>query len=224
MKNKYFIIISSAIACIIMYCIEQHLGASYINKTISKLCIFTLLPYTYMKIVKKQNIVESLNLKTFSFHRIKVGIILGFCSFTIVLIGYMIFSKYIDIENILQELNKINVSRNNFIYVGLYIIFINSFLEEFFFRGFVFLNIYEEEHKLLGYIYSAFLFAIYHMAMIKTWFNPYLIGVSLISLMVVSIVFNYLNTISKNFINSWIVHMMADSAIILIGLNIFIKT
>ncbi|PAB59278.1 CPBP family intramembrane glutamic endopeptidase [Anaeromicrobium sediminis] len=220
MKNSKKVIYLSLVICISMYIIEQILNVNYFVKSTCKIVLFTLIPYLYIKIVKKKNIKNSLHLGKFQLKRLKLGLILGFCSFTIVIIGYIIFAKYIDTQNLVDQLNKIKVNKNNFIYIGLYIIFVNSFLEEFFFRGFIFLNIYEEGNKYMAYIYSSALFALYHMGMIKSWFNIYLIILCIISLMVIGIVFNYLNTKSKNFINSWIVHILADISIILIGFKI----
>jgi membrane protease YdiL (CAAX protease family) len=203
-----------------MYIIEQILNVDYFVKSTCKIGLFTFIPYLYIKLVKKESIKNSLNLGEFQLKRLKLGFILGFFSFSIVIIGYIIFSKYIDTQTLVENLNKIKVNKNNFIYIGLYIIFVNSFLEEFFFRGFIFLNIYEEGNKHMAYIYSSALFALYHMGMIQSWFNMYLIILCMISLMGVGIVFNYLNTRSKNYMNSWIVHILADISIILIGFKI----
>jgi hypothetical protein len=59
------------------------------------------------------------------------------------------------------------------------------------------------------------------MAIFKNWFNPALIALALFGLIFIGFVFDWLNTKSENFINSWLVHIMADSAIIIIGLKMF---
>jgi membrane protease YdiL (CAAX protease family) len=98
---------------------------------------------------------------------------------------------------------------------------INSFLEEFFFRGFVFLNVYETGNKGWAYLFSALLFALYHIAIFATWFNIPLMLLALFGLMVIGFVFNYLDTLSNNFLNSYLVHIFANLAIVLIGLALF---
>ncbi|MBZ9635369.1 CPBP family intramembrane metalloprotease [Clostridium sp. FP1] len=103
----------------------------------------------------------------------------------------------------------------------MYITFGNSFLEEYFFRGFYLLKSYELKSKKFAYIYSSLLFGVYHIAIFKTWFNSGLVGLALIGLISIGFIFNWLDTRSKNFINSWLVHILADSAIIIIGLRMF---
>lgn len=221
MKEKY-IIITSLASCMALYFIEQVLGVNYALKTLSKLILFIIIPYIYIKFIGKSNMITELNLKHLDSKKFKLGFLFGVSSFLIVLISYFLFKGVINLNNIARELqNKSKINPTNFIFVGLYITFINSFLEEFFFRGFIFLNLYNIGKERWAYIYSSFLFGIYHIAIFETWFNIGLILISLLGLIVVGFIFDWLNTKSKNFINSWIVHILADSAIILIGFKMF---
>jgi membrane protease YdiL (CAAX protease family) len=221
MKQRY-IFVSSLIACMLLYLVEQVLGVDYFVKTFSKVIIFTLVPYVYIKAVKKSSIVEELNLRMLNKKNFKLGFLFGMAAFIILITGYFIFKNFIDLDTIAAELTtKSKITPANFIFIGLYITFGNSFLEEFFFRGFVFLNLHNTGNKSLAYIYSSLLFALYHIAIFKSWFNIWLILLCLIGLFTVGILFNWLNTKPQNFINSWLVHILADSAIILIGLRMF---
>ena len=220
MKEKY-IIISSLLACIFLYFIEQYVGVSYIVKTLSKLAFFVIIPIIYIKIIKKSSIVEELNLRQLDQKRFKLGFIFGIASFTIVLTAYFIFKGAIDLNGIVSDLQEKNITPANFIFIGLYVTLGNSFLEEFFFRGFIFLNLYNMKKEKLAYFYSSVLFGLYHIGIFKAWFNIWLILLCLIGLITVGFIFNWLNTKSNNFINSWLVHILADSAIILIGLRMF---
>jgi uncharacterized protein len=220
MKEKY-IIISSLLACICLYFIEQYLGVSYVVKTMSKLIFFIILPLIYLKLIKKSNIAEELNLKRLDKKRLKLGFMFGITSFLIVLAAYYILKGTIDLNDIISDLKAKNITPANFILIGLYVTLGNSFLEEFFFRGFIFLNLYNLKKKKLAYFFSSILFALYHIGIFKAWFNIWLILLCLLGLIIIGFVFNWLNTKSKNFINSWLVHILADSAIILIGLSMF---
>lgn len=221
MKEKY-IIISSMASCIILYLIEQVIGVNYAVKTLSKLLLFIVIPLIYMKYIRRSDIPTELNLRSFDRKRLKLGFLFGLSSFFIVLLGYFLFKGVIDLNGIAVELqSRSKITPSNFIFVGLYITFVNSFLEEFFFRGFIFLNIYNMKKKRMAYVFSSLLFGLYHIAIFKTWFNIWLIFLCLASLIVIGFIFNWLNTKSKNFINSWLVHILADSAIILIGLSVF---
>lgn len=221
MKKKY-IILSSLIACIILYYVEQVLVVSYLVKTVIKILFFIFIPYAYSKIIKKQKISKAINYKNIDKEHLKMGFLFGILSFFIILITYYLLRNIIDLKSISEKLqSNSKITASSFIYVGLYITFINSFLEEYFFRGFIFLNLYEFKRKKFAYIYSSLLFGIYHIAIFKTWFNIGLVGLALIGLISIGFIFNWLDTRSKNFINSWIVHILADSAIIIIGLRMF---
>lgn len=221
MKKAYIISIS-LIACIILYLVEQVLSVDYITKTIAKLMLFSALPFIYIMFVEKSSIKEALNLRGFELTNLKLGIFFGVFSFSVILVSYFILRGYIDFNSIAQELQtKSKITPSNFIFVGLYITFGNSFLEEFFFRGFIFLNLFNQGYIRFAYIYSSLLFGLYHIAIFKTWFSPFLIGIALFGLISVGIIFDWLNTRSGNFINSWLVHILADSAIIIIGMKMF---
>jgi len=221
MKEKY-IIVSSLLACICLYFIEQVLSVNYLAKTVSKLLFFIIVPIVYINLAKKSDVKTELNLRKLDSKNFKLGFLFGGAAFIIIFIGYFIFGSFIDFNSIATELtSKSKITPANFIFIGLYITFGNSFLEEFFFRGFIFLNLYNSGHKKLAYIFSSLLFAVYHMGIFKNWFNIWLILLCLVGLFTVGIVFDWLNTKSKNFINSWLVHILADSAIIIIGLKMF---
>ncbi|KAB3530015.1 CPBP family intramembrane glutamic endopeptidase [Alkaliphilus serpentinus] len=220
--EKRFIIISSILACLFLYYVEQIMATSYIIKTLLKIILFTAIPYIYIRYIEKSSLKKHLKFKGMMLKQLKLGLLLGSIAFVVIIITYITTKDIIDFNGIIQELeNKSKITPANFIAVGLYITFGNSFLEEFFFRGFVFLNLYNLKNKWLAYIFSSTLFAIYHIGIFKTWFNIWLTGLALIGLIVTALVLNWLNTKSQSFLNSWIVHILADSAIILIGMRLF---
>lgn len=220
--KKAYIIGSSLTACLILYLVEQVLAVDYVTKTIAKLILFIAIPLIYMILVEKINIKEALNLRRVEAATLKPGLILGSVSFIVILIAYFVLREYIDFNGIAQELqSKSKINPSNFIYIGIYITFGNSFLEEFFFRGFIFLNLFNQGSKRFAYIYSSVLFGVYHIAIFKTWFSPPLVILALLGLVSIGLIFNWLDTKTGNFINSWIVHILADSAIIIIGMKMF---
>ena len=221
MKKRY-IILSSLIACIILYFVEQVLVVTYVVKTVIKVMFFIAIPYIYMKFIKKQTLSTSINKKNIDKHHLKMGILFGGLSFLIILIAFYVLRNIINLQGISEDLqSKSKITASSFIFVGLYITLINSFIEEYFFRGFIFLNLYKLKSKKVAYIYSSLLFGLYHIGIFKTWFNVGLVGLALIGLISIGFVFCWLDTKSNNFINSWIVHIFADSAIIIIGLKMF---
>jgi membrane protease YdiL (CAAX protease family) len=213
-KHERFIILSTLLACFILYVVEQGVGVSYAIKTILKIFIFVGLPISYVKLIRKQNIREALKLKNVNLRDFKTGFIAGLLFFTIVMGAYFIVGNQIDFDMIAQELQtKLKVTPLNFIFIGLYITFGNSFLEEFFFRGFIFMNLYDLRSKKIAYMY--------HIAIFKTWFTIPITLLALFGLVSVGFLFNWMDTKSRNFINSWIAHIFSDIAVILIGLRMF---
>ena len=215
MKKLSFIIISTVLACFSLFIVEQLLDVSYLIKTGSKICLFLLIPIIYLVIYK-----EKIRFKVYT-SEIKYGLLIGLASLFIVLIAYYFFQSLIDSKSIISDLKSSSITASNFILIGLYITFGNSFLEEFFFRGFIFLKIYDAGYKKFAYLFSAGLFAIYHIAIFVTWFEAWITLLALIGLFAIGIVFNLINLKSRSFINSWIIHICADTAVILIGLSLF---
>lgn len=220
--SSLHIITSSIMACLILYFIEQGIGVSYITKTSVKIFLFAVFPIIYIIFFKNKPIKTALNIGGLNLRKLSIGILSGIIFFSVILVSYSILGSFIDFDKISLELqDKLRITPLNFIFVGVYITLGNSFLEEFFFRGYIFMNLYELGYKRLSYIFSSFLFAFYHIIIFKNWFTPPIFLLALIGLASVGFIFNWMDTKSKNFINSWISHILADSAIILIGLKMF---
>ena len=113
------------------------------------------------------------------------------------------------------------VSADNFLYVALYISFVNSFLEEFFFRGFAFISLKKITSRGFAYVFSAVLFALYHAGMTAGYFNFGVFAITLGGLTVAGVIFNFLNEKSENIYTSWLVHMFANFAINTVGFILF---
>ncbi len=108
------------------------------------------------------------------------------------------------------------VTGNNFWLVSLYIAFVNSFLEEFFFRGFGFLSLGEALGPKAAYLFSSLLFALYHVAIMASWFS-----LALFLLLTAGLLFNWLDSRTNSLYPSWFVHICANLAINSIGFLLF---
>jgi membrane protease YdiL (CAAX protease family) len=213
MKQYIKYIILSFLICTILYIVEQIIQVSFLIKLGVKPILLIMVPlicYGFIIKFKKPNI-----------EYIKRGLLSGIIFFCCVMIVYFILSKFIDFRTISSDLlERYNITKSVFIWIGLYVIFINSFLEEFFFRGFVFLNI-AKENKWVAHIYSALLFSVYHVSIFATWFSFPIMALCLFGLFAVGIFFNLLDIKTNSIIPSWISHIFADIAIIIIGLFMF---
>ncbi|GAA0488063.1 hypothetical protein GCM10008986_12050 [Salinibacillus aidingensis] len=173
----------------------------------------------------KQRILVFLNLKEIDWNRLKGGFGLGIAAFIIVLLSFILLKDYINMDGITGDLrSRLNITLETYIFVAIYITFGNSLLEEFFFRGFIFLKLYQANYKTFAYLFSSSLFAIYHMAIFATWFNIWLILLAIVGLFTIGIIFCWLNTKSNNFLNSWILHILADIAVVSLGFYLFQTT
>lgn len=220
-NRKNMALICLVIALIlIMYIVDSYIQPGYLLKSIMKIILFLIIPAIY----SFNN--NAISIKSFfkirALNEIIKPLLLAFGIYSFIIIAYFILKNFIDLDNIQNILNdSLNESKSNFIYVALYISFINSFLEEFFFRGFIFLNLNKTMTPSQSYSISAFAFSIYHVAILSNWFNPILFIVALISLFVGGLIFNVLNEKNENIYSSWLVHMFANFAINTIGLIMY---
>lgn len=213
-----YIILSSLICASILFAVEQVLMVDYLTKTVSKIVLFTISPLILIKCLMKTTLRDGLNIELVDRKTLSLGILLGIIAVSVLMGTFMLLKNYIDMPAIALELSsKSKVTAGNYLFVGAYLTIVNSFLEEFFFRGYIFINIYKCGYKKLAYIFSSALFSLYHIGIFKNWFNIQLIILCLFGLFITGLVLNYVDTKSHNFLNSWVTHIMANIAIVLIG-------
>ena len=216
LKEKYIILISSFIACISMFAIESFIAPSYLIKSSIKLVVFSLPIILYTKMFGFRSIRNQFsNLK---FSKLKLIFIFAICVYFFIIILFFLLRDYIDLDVIRNNLlAKENITATNFVYVSLYISFVNSFLEELFFRGFMFLSLAKSGSRRFAYSISSLAFSLYHVAIISAWFNIWIFILIIVGLMLVGYIFNYITEKLDSFLASWIVHIFANLAINTIG-------
>ena len=79
----------------------------------------------------------------------------------------------------------------------------------------------EEKGRKFAYIFSATMFALYHVGMTSGWFNILIYILSMVGLFIGGCIFNYLNEKCENIYPSWLVHMCANFGINTIGFILF---
>ena len=149
---------------------------------------------------------------------ILVALGLGIGVYAVILGAYFLVRPFFDFSSIAGNLSQnAGITRENFLLVSLYISFANSLLEEFFFRGFVFMNLKGSMGRKFAYWFSAVCFAAYHVAMMSGWFSPILFALVMAGLTVGGLIFNRLNERLGTIYGSWLTHMFANFAINTIG-------
>jgi membrane protease YdiL (CAAX protease family) len=142
----------------------------------------------------------------------------GVVVFAVILGGYFLLGGLFDLSGITASLSRTaGVDKDNFIFVALYISFVNSFLEEFFFRGFAFYTLRELSARRPAYIFSALVFSLYHVSIMIGWFDLPLYLLILVALFFGGLIFNYFTERAGNIYFSWMIHMFSNFAINCIG-------
>lgn len=219
-KHNLSLIYIMILSIIAMALVEAYIKPGYFIKSIVKIFVFLVVPIIYS--VKKKDLPLVLFFKIKTRKEFIKSLMLALAIYMGIMTAYFILRSFIDLDNIQNILSdSLNISKTNFIYVALYISFINSLLEEFFFRGFIFLNLNGTMARWKAYVISAFGFSIYHVAILSNWFNPLLFIVALIGLFVGGVIFNWLDEKTQNIYNSWLVHMFANFAINTVGLMMY---
>lgn len=221
MKAKNYAIISVLLSTLLMCVVDGVISPPYLYKSMIKIVLFLVVPMIYFLLYKDQGTY----LRKLFVPKKKdflLALALGVVVFAIIMLAYFLLGDYIDLNGIKESLTSgIGVTGNNFVYVAVYISFVNSLLEEFFFRGYAFLILKEESNKKFAYIFSSAMFALYHVGMTSGWFNILIYLLSMAGLFIGGCVFNYLNEKCENIYPSWLVHMCANFGINTIGFILF---
>ena len=219
LKKTVAISVIVIVFCIIMALIDGVLQADYAIKSAIKLVMFLGFPALYTLLDKDLKIKP-----LFTLNKQGIKLALGLCIplYAVILGGYLLLKDVFDFSAITKNLTEgIGVTGNNFIYVSLYISFVNSLLEEFFFRGFAFLTLKRVATRRFAYLFSSIVFALYHVAMMIGWFDISVFAIILCGLFAGGLIFDYLNEKSGSIYPSWFVHMFANFAINTIGFMLF---
>ncbi len=217
MKKRSIILVFAVtvVCCLAMAFVDGVVRPSYGIKSAIKAAMFLIVPLIASKIDRQVLYLSLLRPKKKGF---LPAFAIGAGIYGVILGGYFLLRPYFDFSKIAGSLTEnAGVTKENFLFVSLYISFANSFLEEFFFRGFVFTNLKQLSGKKIAYLFSAAAFSLYHVAMMIGWFSPALFLLVMVGLMAGGIIFNWINEKLDTIYGSWLTHMFANFAINTIG-------
>ena len=220
-KKSLYIIVSVLILSLLMSFIDGFIKPTYIVKFIIKIVLFLIVPMVYFFLFKGEasHFKKLFVPKSKDFFR---ALVLGVLVYGVIVGAYFLLKDVFDFSAIVGSLTSdVGVNPGNFIYVALYISFVNSLLEEFFFRGFAFITLKEQTNRKFAYVFSALLFALYHVGMTAGWFHIIVFVLAFIGLFAGGCIFNFLNEKCENIYPSWLVHMCANFATNTIGFILF---
>lgn len=149
---------------------------------------------------------------------LKFTLLWSVCVFVLIFAAAFSLKSFIDTEAIRTDfVSRMQLSRKSMIIAGIYTIFVNSFIEEYFFRGFIFQGIRNFERNKSAYFISSAAFAIYHVSIFEAWFNVWLMMLMLIGLFIGGLLFAYFVKKTGSILTSWMIHVSADLALVLFG-------
>ena len=221
MNSKRYVIASVVFSTLAMCIVDGVITPPYLIKSIIKIVLFLVIPMLYFVLYKE----KYGDLKKLFIPKKKdflIAMLLGIGVYAVIMTAYFILDAYIDLETIKDSLTSgTGVTAQNFVYVAIYISFVNSLLEEFFFRGFAFLVLKQEASRKIAYIFSSAMFALYHVGMTSGWFNVFIYALAMTELFVGGCILDFLNEKCENIYPSWLVHMCANFAINTVGFILF---
>lgn len=214
-RSAISVMLTALLCCTLMAIVDGIIQPGYWVKSTIKITLFLLIPLLLSRLDRS---LASREIFRFRRRGFLVALVMGLGVYGLILGGYYLISPIFDFSGIAGNLSQnAGVNKGNFLPISLYISFVNSFLEEFFFRGFIFTNLDKSMSRPFAYGFSATVFSLYHVAMMLGWFPPVLFVLILLGLVVGGIVFNYLNTRLETMYGSWLIHMFANFAINTIG-------
>ncbi|MBN2021992.1 MAG: CPBP family intramembrane metalloprotease [Pirellulales bacterium] len=90
-------------------------------------------------------------------------------------------------------------------------IFLNSLLEEFFYRAFAFGRL-ARHNRLLAYLLPAAAFTAQHLLFIHHWVTPLPLGIAVVALFIFALVLEKLYESADSIVAPWVVHVLGDVA------------
>ena len=217
MKKRSAVLVCAVtvLCCTVMALVDGVIRPGYAAKSLIKAAMFMIVPFIASKMDREVRYLSLLRPKK---RGLVISVVLGIGIYGLILGGYFLVFPLFDFSKIAGALTEnAGVTKDNFLYVSLYISLMNSFLEEFFFRGFVFANLTGSGGRLFACIFSALSFSLYHTAMMIGWFSPLLFAIIMIGLAAGGVIFNFLNEKTETIYCSWLTHMFANLAINTIG-------
>ena len=213
--KKYALPLLVLLCCAAMLAVDGLWQPGYWVKSAVKVVLFLAVPLGYSRWDPAFSPAALFRLSRRGLPR---ALALGAGVYLVILGGYFLLRGVVDFSPVLDNLPA-GVTRETFLWVALYISFVNSLLEEFFFRGFAYLTL---ARRVRGAsLFSALAFALYHTAMMLGWFPLPVFLLALAGLTVGGALFNWLNARDGTVWTSWLVHMCANFAINTVGFLLF---
>lgn len=220
-RKSLFIVASVSLGVLLADVMDGVVRPGYVVKSLCKALFFFGLPMLFF-LVNKGERRAFRELFVFRKGGVLQALALGAGVYGVILGGYFLTRNVIDFSAAASDLTAgMGINGRNFLYVSLYISFVNSFLEEFFFRGYGFITLKGHAGRGFAYLFSSVSFALYHVGMLVGMFPVWVWLLLTLGLAAGGGIFDYLNERSGTIYPSWFVHMFANFAINTVGFMLF---
>ncbi len=210
MKSKW-IILYSIITILLLYVLGQVFELSYFYSLGAKLLVFLALPILLNRWVFKHKVPFKLTK-----HHLSRMVLISLLVVVVIIGAFLLLESFMDISTIKDDLSgRQKIDNAIYLFPIFYTIFANSFIEEFFFRGFIFTGL--KNRPFIAAVFSSLCFALYHMAIIATWFTLPLMLVTMAGLFLGGLIFSYFVHKTDSLFASYFIHMSADIGVVLVG-------
>lgn len=211
--RKVFGALFPIVSIFLLLWIEQGLHVSYIWKTGAKAVLFLVIPLLLFRATR----FAFLRFRETDRRSILMAIGIGFSIMLSIIGAFLLLKSNIDLEALIVDLTLSGITPSVFPFIALYILFGNSMMEEFFFRG-ILSDLFGGTR--LRFILPPLFFAIYHIAIFLPWFNTWILALAVAGLWAGGWIFQWANEKSGTILPSWIIHLFADLGILIIGIYV----
>ncbi len=215
--KKWLLVLLIIVPPVLIVLSRQFGEMNYFLSSIYKLVFFVPIVYRifFYKSSFKKSITEGFKWNQFKRNflpTLGLSVLFG----AIFLSAFLIFKDYLDFSSMISNLDSlVGVNKSNILYIGAYVILLNSVLEEYFWRGFMF----KELKGITGYLLTGFGFALHHVMLIYAWFSwPYILVMTL-GLAGFGMVMNKIYE-KYGLFSCWFIHLVQDIVMIGIGYSL----
>src|SRR5699024_7014894 len=181
---------SVCVLVLLMAPVDLWLAPNYWVKSGVKIVLFVMVPLVLNRVFKWISLKEILTFRKKWRWQLIGGSVLIYLFIVGVDLG---FGSWFDLSSVTLMLEEtLAINRDNFIFVALYIPIVNAFIEEFFFRGILFLALTKYIKTSYAYVISAGIFSVYHVAIMTNWFTIPLFLLLVFSLLIAGLLFNWI--------------------------------
>lgn len=212
-------------ACAIYFWLSRILMLDYQTKSAIKVLMFIGLPFFSWLCLQRLPLRAALLQLLPRREQLRLLLVSLIAGILIILVFNLLadpICRWFGVSGIVDEIKaRTQTTRSKIILSLFYIPLVNALAEELFFRGFCFRELAAQGNRRFAYIFSAALFACYHLAVFRSWFTPLLLALALAGLFACGLFLNWMVEREDHIIGAWLLHGLVNVAIISISLQFF---